>query len=304
MMQLHRNEIRTGIFVIVTFGIVIVLLLALGAPGVLRRMNTYYIFFDNAAGIKSGASVLLAGRKIGRVTKMESPIPSNMRPKDDKYEVVIEVKVDADAKIYNQVMVRMQQVSLLGEQIIDFAQGDEASGLALSKKVFFGERVPDATEASNKALKMLSPLVDQGVLTLRELKNTASNLGRMTAPGSELNVAVSQFKEVGGNVRQITNQVLENDNLERSLTNLRNLTGQLSETAANTKEFTDTLKHEPWRLIWPSRKKYPEDEAQEKLIAEKQRVLEEAEREEAIALKQEQEREIENSEHRSVRAGY
>ena len=28
----------------------------------------------------------------------------------------------------------------------------------------------------------------------------------------------------------------------------------------NAKQFTDTLKHQPWRLIYPSTKKYPEDE--------------------------------------------
>jgi hypothetical protein len=27
----------------------------------------------------------------------------------------------------------------------------------------------------------------------------------------------------------------------------------------NAAQMTDTLKREPWRLIWPSTKKYPED---------------------------------------------
>ncbi|MEP6821919.1 MAG: hypothetical protein ABI946_06165, partial [Chthoniobacterales bacterium] len=34
-----------------------------------------------------------------------------------------------------------------------------------------------------------------------------------------------------------------------------------SATGANVKDLTQTVKTQPWRLIWPSTKKYPEDGA-------------------------------------------
>ena len=73
-MQLRRNEILTGVLVIGTVAVIVGTLILLGAPGLFRPLVTYRVYFDNAAGIKLGASVLLAGRKIGQVHKLYSPV--------------------------------------------------------------------------------------------------------------------------------------------------------------------------------------------------------------------------------------
>ncbi len=64
----------TGLLVIGTIAVVAFLLVLLGAPGLFRPLVTYKIYFDNAAGIKQGAPVMLAGRKIGQVQKLFSPV--------------------------------------------------------------------------------------------------------------------------------------------------------------------------------------------------------------------------------------
>src|ERR1041385_3806201 len=73
-MQLQKNEILTGLLVIGTIAVVACLLVLLGAPGLFRPLVTYQIYFDNAVGIKQGATVMLAGRKIGQVQKLYSPV--------------------------------------------------------------------------------------------------------------------------------------------------------------------------------------------------------------------------------------
>lgn len=73
-MQLKRNEIRTGLLVIGTIAVLVFVLILLGAPGLFRSLVTYRIYVDNAAGIKLGAPVMLAGRKIGQVAKLYSPV--------------------------------------------------------------------------------------------------------------------------------------------------------------------------------------------------------------------------------------
>ena len=74
-MQIRQNEITTGLLVLVTFGIFITILIIIGMPGLIKPLNTYRIYFDNAEGIRPGAPVLLAGREIGKVTSLKSPIP-------------------------------------------------------------------------------------------------------------------------------------------------------------------------------------------------------------------------------------
>src|SRR3981081_729285 len=73
-MQLQRNEVMTGLLVVGTVAITTAALILLGAPGLFRPLVTYKIYVDNAAGIKQGAAVMLAGRKIGQVQKLFSPV--------------------------------------------------------------------------------------------------------------------------------------------------------------------------------------------------------------------------------------
>src|SRR6187399_1146193 len=127
-MQLKRNEILTGVFVLATLAILTFVLILLGAPGLFRPLTTYKIYFDNAAGIKLGAPVLLAGRKIGQVSKLYSPVSkeesqravdvekslraaeANATPAPEKaprYEVRIDVQVDRSAQLYRDSKARM-----------------------------------------------------------------------------------------------------------------------------------------------------------------------------------------------------
>src|ERR1700757_4698449 len=73
-MQLQKNEIMTGLLVVGTVAVLVFVLVLLGAPGLFRPLVTYKIYVDNAAGIKQGAAVMLAGRKIGQVAKLYSPV--------------------------------------------------------------------------------------------------------------------------------------------------------------------------------------------------------------------------------------
>src|SRR5205085_7960437 len=114
-MQLQRNEILTGLLVLATIAIVTGVLILLGAPGLFRPLATYRIYLDNAAGIKLGAPVLLAGRKIGQVDKVFSPVSKEESDQADalanaiwppepgaspakrKFEARIDVRVDRSA---------------------------------------------------------------------------------------------------------------------------------------------------------------------------------------------------------------
>jgi phospholipid/cholesterol/gamma-HCH transport system substrate-binding protein len=306
-MQIRREEIRTGILVIVSIGILTGVLLAIGAPGVFKATNTYRIYFDNAAGLNQGAPVLLAGRRIGQVTNLLSPVPVRDRPKYyENYETLVVVEVDRSAEIYNKVEVHMLQTSLLGQPVIDFTNGDETSGLAGDNSYFVGIRAKDFTAAISDAVDVIkntvTPVAVQAQKTMQELSTTADNLRALTAPGSNVDQAVTQFRHFGdnlvqisakdsalqksldniqvltgteghlnralANVDQLTNEILKQDRVGKTLTNLQNATENLNGVVstlgprvdiitANLEQATDTIKRQPWRLIFPVTKKYP-----------------------------------------------
>jgi ABC-type transporter Mla subunit MlaD len=321
-MNIVRNEIRTGLLVLLSLAALVSVLVYLGAPGVFIPQNKYYIFFDNAVGIKPGAAVLLAGRKIGQVRSLYSPVPEKDRPAPN-LETVIEVQVEATAKIYRQVKVQMTQTSVLGDSVIDFTNGDENSGLAPKGTKFVGDRPGGLADAVPAILNKLDPVLTKVTATLESLQNTSDNLTKITAPGADLPTTFSELKKFGGNLDELTSQTgplyhalhniealsADDGKISQSFQHFAALTspeGSLSMTLQNTEKFTanlsnnkdidvtlrnfrlasedltrtltrlseqfsvvgenlqqasDTVKRQPWRLVWPSTKKYPESEA-------------------------------------------
>src|SRR5213082_1932649 len=301
-MQLQRNEIMTGLLVIGTVAVLAFILILLGAPGLFRPLVTYKMYFDNAAGIKVGAPVMLAGRKIGQVQKLFSPVSpkeeksaqeadaaihppqanANPTPAENKprFEVRVDVQVDKSARVYRDAKARLMQLGLLGDMAIDITQGTESSGRAKDGEMFAGERTPDLGEAAAKMLEVIKPVAAEATNTMKDLQQTAQNLNRLTDENSELNLALTQFKTFGEhlsdltapesalshsltNIEKISTSLTENDNIEVTLRNLRTSSEKLrlavtdlGPAGENIKQFSETIKTQPWRLIWPSTKKY------------------------------------------------
>ena len=316
-MQLRRNEILTGVLVLTTVGVLTAILILLGAPGLFKPLVTYRIYLDNAAGIKLGAPVLLAGRKIGQVEKLFSPVSKEESAKAEatananrqalppiplgsaprpRYEARIDVRVERDALVYKDARARLITLGLLGETAIDITQGNDASGRAEDGQTYAGERVPDFGESIAKMLDIIQPVATEATATLKELQTTATNLSRITDEQSQLNMALAQMRTfaenltnmtasdsplqlmvknaetVSGNLNKITADISNNNNIQVTLQNFRdsseklkatmdNLAPDLKATGENVKDLTSTVKRQPWRLVWPSTKKYPGDEA-------------------------------------------
>ena len=307
-MQLRRNEIMTGLLVLVTVAVLTFILVILGAPGLFRPLVIYRLYFDNAAGIKLGAPVLLAGRKVGQVKALYSPVsreeaahaieaagnlgtvtqdgPHGAGPLP-RFEVRIDVEVDRNALIYKNSNVSLTTLGLLGDTIIDIAGGNDHSSRAEPGQVFVGNRIPNFSEAIGKLLGIVQPVATEATATLKELQTTSANLSKITDENSKLNQALVEFKTFGqhlneitaadsplqqslNNIRKISAQLSDNDNLKVTLSNFRaaskklksaldDIAPDLEATLRNAKDFTGTLRSQPWRLIWPSTKKYPDE---------------------------------------------
>ena len=299
----------TGLLVLGTVAVLTSILIMLGAPGLFRPLAVYKLYFDNAAGIKLGAPVLLAGRKVGQVKSLNSPVsreesenaieaagnlgtvtgPAGVAPAPlPRFEVRIDIEVDRSALVYKNAKVRLMTLGLLGETAIDISGGNDHSGKAEAGQVFAGDRVPDFSEAIAKMLGIIQPVATEATATLKELQSTASNLSKITEDNSPLTQGLGQFKiftehlneltasdsslsKALAHIEDLSNQLTKNDNITVTLANFRDsseklkaafdsLGPDLEATLRNTRDFTGTLRSQPWRLIWPSTKKYPEND--------------------------------------------
>jgi len=135
-------------------------------------------------------------------------------------------------------------------------------------------------------LEVIKPVASEATSTLKDLQTTSQNLSRLTDENSELNVALGEFKTFGehlvdlsapdgalshslNNIEKISAELTANNNIAVSLQNFRDSSERLKATmndlgpaGRNIKDFSETVKTQPWRLIWPSTKKYPEERQQ------------------------------------------
>src|ERR1700757_737736 len=186
-MQILRSEVRTGLLVILTLGLVVGIVLYLSSPGLFKPLKSFRVYFDNAAGVKPGAPVMLAGRKIGTVAEIQSPVPLNDRPEmKPNYEAMVRVQVASDSQIYKETTVSMRSFGLLAELVIDFTNGNADSGLAEPNEKFVGTRTPDLAEVGPLIIQKLEPALKQSEVTLAELQKTSHNLTILTAQESVL----------------------------------------------------------------------------------------------------------------------
>jgi methyl-accepting chemotaxis protein len=133
----------------------------------------------------------------------------------------------------------------------------------------------------------VQPVATEATATLKELQSTVEHISKITDDDAPLTLALGQFKTFTEHLNELTapesdlskslahiedlsNQLTKNDNITVTLTNFRDSSEKLSaaldamgpdlrDTLRNSRDFTATLRSEPWRLIWPSTKKYPEN---------------------------------------------
>ena len=105
------------------------------------------------------------------------------------------------------------------------------------------------------------------------MRTFAENLTTMTATDSPLQLALKNVETISGNLNKISADISKNDNIQITLQNFRtsseklksaldDLAPDLEATGENVKDLTDTVKRQPWRLVWPSTKQYPGDQQQ------------------------------------------
>jgi ABC-type transporter Mla subunit MlaD len=226
--------------------------LYISSPGLFKPLKSFLVYFDNAAGIKPGASVMLAGRKIGTVADIQSPVPLNDRPEHKpSYEAMVRVQVTEDSQIYKETTVAMRSFGLLAELVIDFTNGNADSGLAEPNAKFVGQRSPDLAEIGPLIIQKLDPVLKQSESTLAELQRTSHNLTVLTAQESVLTGTLKNFAGVGenlkvitakgggidsalvsvhevlSNVKDVTVQLQKDNNLEKTLGNFKNSSAKL-----------------------------------------------------------------------------
>ncbi len=221
-MEYRRTEIRAGIFLVVSFIILVVMVFAVSdIESLFKRTKDIKVLFSYSDGIEKNAPVRFSGIKIGKVKTVR------VAPEyGDKIELTLSVY--RDTVIKEDTKAAIKTLGLVGGKYVELSSGTpEARPLA-----------PGEMIKGEEAVK-LEDLTRMGVDVAMKLKNIANNLNNVLGDATvakALKATVHNLQEVTANIKTMTSS---KDEVAQGLKGLPELVKKLDESADNLKAITE-----------------------------------------------------------------
>jgi phospholipid/cholesterol/gamma-HCH transport system substrate-binding protein len=207
------NQLRVGIFVLVS--IVILIFLILNASGDInpfkKRLHLKARFSD-ANGLREGSEVRLAGVRVGKVEKI-TLLPPSTEPNAQRVEALMTVDATIDGRpaserIRQDSTATQGSPSLLGnEMLINISPGD-ALGAPVQDYAILpsssSNTVNDFATSGTEVAQRLSKLSEQLSSMVKDVKDGKGTVGRLfsdEALYNNLNATVREIEDVMRQVR-------------------------------------------------------------------------------------------------------
>jgi len=263
-MEYRRNEIRAGIFLLISFVILVVMIFAVSdIQSLFKKKKEVKVLFQFSDGIEKNAPVRLSGIKIGKVSDIRV-VPE----KGDKVELTL--SVFNDTVLRRDTKAAIKTLGLVGGKYVELSGGTPQSPALEQGGVIIGEesfKMEDLTKmgldvagklkniASNIDAMLGDPAFTKSLkTTVANLQDVSANIKIMTSSKEEvaqglkdLPVILKKVEETMNNIKAITDKsdtmMGENKkNIDATMVSVKEITN-------NLKEMTDDLKKHPWKLI-------------------------------------------------------
>ncbi len=222
------------------------------------------LFTASVRGLSPEAPVEFRGIRVGSVVG----VSFKYLPNDPEHRIPVLVKIDPAALLPDQP--GNDAAAARAFIALNVANGLRASlktGSLLTGQLFveldFQKDAPAATIASISGYDVLPTVPAGGLDELEEKvgalvdKFKALPLEKTVDDANDALVAV---KGAAANLDKLSGELAGNKDIGATLRNLRLTSEQLKTVGENLTEATDTVKHQPWRLVWPSTKTYDDSQ--------------------------------------------
>ncbi len=263
-MEYRRNEIRAGVFLLLSFVILAVMIFAVSdIQSLFKKKKDVRVLFQFSDGIEKNAPVRLSGIKIGKVSDIR------VAP-DNGGKVELTLSVFSDTVIRQDTKAAIKTLGLVGAKYVELSGGSSQSPVLGPGEYLTGEESFKMEDLTKMALDVAI-----------KLKNIANNLeGLLGDPAfsKSLKTTIANLQDVSSNIKVMTSskeevaQGLKNlpellKKLDESANNLKGITAKsdtiigenkknidaamesFRDIAKNMKEMTDDVKIHPWKLL-------------------------------------------------------
>jgi phospholipid/cholesterol/gamma-HCH transport system substrate-binding protein len=221
-MEYRRSEIRAGVFLLLSFIILVVMVFAVSdIQSLFKKKKEVKVLFSFSDGIEKNAPVRYSGMKVGKVENVRVAHERN-----DQVEVTLSVY--RDTVIKEDTKAAIKTLGLVGGKYVELSSGSPQSPLLKPGEVLKGEESLKLDDLTKSALEVVA-----------KLTHIADNLDRMLgdpALSKSLKITIENLKEVSENAKVMTSS---KDEVAKGLKDLPNLIKKLDQSADNLKAITE-----------------------------------------------------------------
>jgi phospholipid/cholesterol/gamma-HCH transport system substrate-binding protein len=199
-METNNPARIVGLFVAVCLAIIAVLLLQFGKGSSLFKRGYHVIVKSaNVGGLKSGASVMVSGVAVGKV--------SEIRLAQDGRSVLIYCWIPSDFRIYSDATFEIEQSGFLGDQFVSVLPDKNLGQLLKDGDIVSAQQPFNVQEAARKAVELMEKLdsaaakidgaverVDTTLLSDDSLGGVAETLKNLNQISSRADLALSDIQ--------------------------------------------------------------------------------------------------------------
>jgi len=240
MAQEKSIEVKVGVLILVSLGILAAFVLILGGLS-FEKTYTVYVDFDNPGGLQSGAPVRVAGVKVGKVTELAF-MGGKIDPKTNR-RTLVRAKINVEARvkesIHDDADFYVTTQGVLGEQYLAIDPGSPQKGILPEGSIVKGIDPPRLDLFLAKAYELLDTTMN-GIRNNRELisdiaTNTAGLLKglntTLTDNRERINRTMANLESLTTEANTLTvharAQYVDNPKIARTIDNIDRLSSDI-----------------------------------------------------------------------------
>lgn len=240
MAQEKSIEVKVGVLILVSLGILAAFVLLMGGLS-FEKTYTLYVDFDNPGGLQTGAPVRIAGVKVGKVSEM-SFLGGKIDPKTNRRTLVrtkLSVEQRVKDAIHEDADFYVTTQGVLGEQFLAIEPGSPQKPVLAEGAVVKGIDPPRLDLFLAKAYELLDTTIS-GIRNNRELisdiaTNTAGLLkglnGVLSDNRDRINRIVANLESLSAEANTLTvharSQYVDNPKIVRTIDNVDKITAEI-----------------------------------------------------------------------------
>ena len=236
-MDYKRSEIGAGIFLLIAFAVVAVMIFAVSdIQSLFKNKKEIKVLFQFSDGIEKNAQVRFSGIRVGKVTDVR------VAPEQpDRVELTLSVY--SDTVIKRDTKASIKTLGLVGGKYVELTGGSPQAQLVSPGGVLVGEESFKLEDLEKSALEVVA-----------KLKNIAGNLDRIVgdpALKKSVSVIIRNVQDSTANIKASTENVkgLTSDpakiilkNLQDTAENVKSMTSSSSDAVKALKNLPDIMK--------------------------------------------------------------